>query len=658
MNRTATKSKMAFPVVSLITIFALAIVVPSAMAQDFDTTLSVQDMSFADGNQVEVTTSATNVIVTAIFAKGVNQADIHGKVTLLVYNKFGGLLTAPTIDANSVEAAVRHDGKTYTITFQLTATADDNTNPYRAKLHIAEGIVAAAPDDDERSQTTNIEMYFVAPDPMPSDPMPVSIEFANNLLVPAAGFTGDSFDIIVTLSEEPREGKFTTDHLDVAKGIASDAIYLGPTDPPDGQTATGRSGDYHRFLFTITPKAVDGDLVIRIQSFEDQKKPIPNKYIPSVSDFDQDEGRDILTVKIRKVTVTALADRTEGENGIAPATPTPTKVPTGTRTAAKTGATVTTEKAKTEVPATVAVETDADAKVEDKSVMIPMEGQIYISEIMFAGGGFLPQWIEISNGSRTEQVNLSGWTLTVENTTADTDVSVGAKAVFTIPEETRIDPSGQHHTPSTVLVVTEQGRTNLGGWMAAGQVVNLWVDQQVELIRLDILKRRYSLLSDMAFLITLTPPELGVDAMKHIAATDVVGNLADDGTVAWALPMHEGDARSSMIRRHVSAEPEEGTMLESWVLASDTGSMDLSVRSYYGLPIDIGTPGFRAGGALPVELSHFRPARDKATGAVVITWSTQSELNNAGFFIKRSQQRRWRVQSHQRDNGPRCRHDQ
>ena len=42
---------------------------------------------------------------------------------------------------------------------------------------------------------------------------------------------------------------------------------------------------------------------------------------------------------------------------------------------------------------------------------------------------------------------------------------------------------------------------------------------------------------------------------------------------------------------------------------------------------------------MPVELSQFRPARDKVTGAVVITWSTQSELNNAGFFIKRSQQR-------------------
>ena len=53
----------------------------------------------------------------------------------------------------------------------------------------------------------------------------------------------------------------------------------------------------------------------------------------------------------------------------------------------------------------------------------------------------------------------------------------------------------------------------------------------------------------------------------------------------------------------------------------------------------MGTPGYRSGGPLPVELSHFRPARDKETGAVVITWLTQSELNNAGFFIKRSQQR-------------------
>ena len=633
--------KIAFSLISLITIFVLAFVVPSAMAQDFDTTLSVQDISFADSNQVEVTNSATNVIVNAAFAKVVNQADIHGKVTLLVYNKFGGLLATPTIDAGSIGTGVRHDGKTYTITFQLTATIDDNTNPYRAKLYIGEGIVAAAPDDD-RSQATDIEMYLVAPDPTPSNPMPVSIKFANNLLVPADGFTGASFDIIVTLSEEPKGGKFTKDHLDVVKGSAAGGVYLGPIDPPEGETATGRSGDYHRFLFTITPKVEDSDLVIKIKSFEDQEKPIPNKYTPPATDIGRTEGKDMVTVKIGKRVpedVIIVIEVPVPRDTIIPSVGDPIPAQNGGDDNTEAAATVAAGEPKAEPPAATATAVDA-------AVMIPMEGRIYISEIMFAGGGTLPQWIEISNGSRTEQVNLSGWTLTVENATADTDVSVGAKAVFTIPEETRIDPSGQNDTPSMVLVVTEQGRTNLSGRVADGQILNLWVDRQAELIRLNIFKRRYSLLSDMAFRIVLTPPVPDMFAeqavvMRRKAATDVVGNLADDGTVAWTLPTSEGSARSSIIRRHVSAEPKDGEMMESWVLASDTGfaqGMHVTTRSYYGLPIDIGTPGFRAGGALPVELSHFRPARNKETGQVVITWSTQSELNNAGFFIKRSQQ--------------------
>ena len=123
-----------------------------------------------------------------------------------------------------------------------------------------------------------------------------------------------------------------------------------------------------------------------------------------------------------------------------------------------------------------------------------------------------------------------------------------------------------------------------------------------------------------------------------------MGNLGADGTATWELPMNEGGARSSILRRHFQvargpAAPEDGTLMASWVLASETDFAHIRVSSYYGLSTDVGTPGFRAGGALPVELSHFRPVRDKATGQVVITWSTQSELNNAGFFIKRSQQK-------------------
>ena len=45
-----------------------------------------------------------------------------------------------------------------------------------------------------------------------------------------------------------------------------------------------------------------------------------------------------------------------------------------------------------------------------------------------------------------------------------------------------------------------------------------------------------------------------------------------------------------------------------------------------------------AGGVvLPVQLSSFSPRRDTATGTVIIKWTTESELNNAGFYILRSE---------------------
>ena len=418
-----------------------------------------------------------------------------------------------------------------------------------------------------------------------------------------------------TLRPHPSEGGY---YFDRDYGPLS-GVELTSTDVNDTvPLPTGADGMYHQYRVTITPHRRVDTVKISIKEFHDR-----------ASSFKPD-SREQLRLAVATTTTTEVMASLPQSEGSAQ-----TKV-------AETGAEA---KATANVAATADVDVSAteSVKVEvpDTSVMIPMEGQIYISEIMFAGGGTLPQWIEISNSSRSEQVNLSGWTLTVENATADANVSVGAKAVFTIPEGTRIDPSGQHDTPSTVLVVTEQGRNNLDGTMADGQVVNLWTDQQLELFRLDIFKRRYSLLSDMAFKITLAPPAALITT-PAADATDVVGNLGADGTAAWALPMSESGARSSIIRRHVQVSAKDGEMMESWVLASDTNfgkPMHLSAHSYYGLPIDVGTPGFRAGGALPVELSHFRPERQKDTGTVVITWSTQSELNNAGFFIKRSQQR-------------------
>ena len=132
------------------------------------------------------------------------------------------------------------------------------------------------------------------------------------------------------------------------------------------------------------------------------------------------------------------------------------------------------EKAKAEAAATAA------AKAADTSVRIPEVGQIYISEIMFAGGSTLPQWIEISNGSRTEQVNLSGWTLTVENATADADCRCQSRVHDSRgnPNRSEFYPVNGALSPNRdVTTLTVDGRRS---------VVNLWTDQQVELILLDI----------------------------------------------------------------------------------------------------------------------------------------------------------------------------
>ncbi len=144
---------------------------------------------------------------------------------------------------------------------------------------------------------------------------------------------------------------------------------------------------------------------------------------------------------------------------------------------------------------------------------------------------------------------------------------------------------------------------------------------------------RYTLISEMAFMLALLPPQ----KTAVLTYGDTAGNLG--AAEAWDIPASDG-RRCSLIRREMLDDgmATMGTAANGWVLASST-SLVSGPTTWYGSDEDAGTPGYDAGGPLPVELSHFRPARDKQTGAVVITWSTQSELNNAGFFIKRSQQR-------------------
>ena len=275
--------------------------------------------------------------------------------------------------------------------------------------------------------------------------------------------------------------------------------------------------------------------------------------------------------------------------------------------------------------ATAAEETQA---AEAAKAPVATASDLSITEIMVASNdGRLPQWIEITS-SAVSEVSLDGWVVGIDNDPADAEVTpaLGIKL-----DGVTLD-SGQ-----SVLIVSKTTNRNSGvaartkddgnaGMLDSNRIVD--ASAQVKPASMT-----YMLLSDMAFRISLEPPLPLAGGVADRG--DVVGNLVG----GWELPMSE-EGRSSIIRREMGAAGEiMGTDAAGWVLASSTGQGGAYVGTYYGDQDDMGTPGYDAGGALPVELSKFSAARDRVTGQVTIVWETQSELNNAGFFIKRSQQR-------------------
>ena len=265
---------------------------------------------------------------------------------------------------------------------------------------------------------------------------------------------------------------------------------------------------------------------------------------------------------------------------------------------------------------------ETETETETPAAAVAKAGDLVISEIMVASNdGRLPQWIEIANVSAAT-VSLSGWSLEVENDDADADVVGEGDSIVIDLGDVEIGAD------QVALVVSKEGRDTSGigdgdGDLRADRIIDVQSQASPD-------NARYSLISEIGFMISLIPPRTGAVRTPD----DVVGNL--DG--GWELPMSEGD-RSSLIRREMGDAGEiMGTDAAGWVLASDTMLGGAYLTTYYGSADDMGTPGYNAGGNLPVELSKFGAKRDPLTGAVVITWSTQSELNNAGFFIKRSQQ--------------------
>ena len=251
------------------------------------------------------------------------------------------------------------------------------------------------------------------------------------------------------------------------------------------------------------------------------------------------------------------------------------------------------------------------------------KGAVTMSEVMFdSAGGTLPQWIELYNTSKTEALNLNRWELEIQNRKSE-DL-VGRPVVTLTLQEKLIQPN------QTLLIVTGNARASSADVFPSDRVYNL-IELHEKNLR--IKTPRDTFLSAEGFYLKLT--DTNGHLVDEIGNTD--GDRRTDDTPAWALPVPLSEVegmRSSLVRRYDNGVAREGTSREGWALAANFAKFKAD-GLHYGHADDIGTPGYRQGGALPVELSSFTLTRTES-GAVVITWTTESEVDNAGFNLRRS----------------------
>lgn len=257
-------------------------------------------------------------------------------------------------------------------------------------------------------------------------------------------------------------------------------------------------------------------------------------------------------------------------------------------------------------------------------------GEISISEIMYdPGHRWTPaQWIELYNSSMTQAVNLKGWKLEIRNMRDDQELWVNGSFLFT---DAIILPN------QTLLLVSDKDQNNV----ISNRVYNLYSQHRHDL-QLD--RKRNTLLNPNGFYLRLTdkgdPRIAGDDRI-----VDEAGNIDNRRQKHWELPQRDPSVRQSLLRQYgrplrpnqggfdgVPDAPSLGTRADGWLLSNEAWMF----FTYYGLPEDIGTPGHRLGGPLPVRLSSFRAASVE-TGAVLVSWVTESELDTAGFNVLRRQ---------------------
>ena len=258
------------------------------------------------------------------------------------------------------------------------------------------------------------------------------------------------------------------------------------------------------------------------------------------------------------------------------------------------------------------------------------KASIVISEIMLDISRNLPQWIEIQNLSNTKGVTLTNASLFIVNHSLKADGTdyTESKLSETINIDNVELPPNQ-----VMLIVANASRSNTR--LPDSRIVNLRRG------------RGEKLLNSNGFQITLKL-RTNEAASRH-ETVDIVGNLGpapalsrrvddqsfEDTLWDWPAGVDVNGNRLSIARRTSSKVTSDGTAPGAWVSSeSDSRLSQLRELTFYGHSNDISSPGQTVGAPVPVSLSFFRPTLEN--GEIVIRWTTESELDNAGFNILRS----------------------
>lgn len=251
--------------------------------------------------------------------------------------------------------------------------------------------------------------------------------------------------------------------------------------------------------------------------------------------------------------------------------------------------------------------------------LIPIH--VSFSELMIPSRGGLhsqPQWIELYNSSKTETANLREWQLAIEAR----DLNGKHRHAIILLKNFFIPPN------QTALIVTWPAREK-SDQINEKQIYNFFSHHFDEY---DQNQYRNMLMGLGGFSIKLRNRDGFI--------VDIIGNLDGDPSTQdepiWKVPVETTTTaqRISIMRRYAKDTllPLDGTEENNW---RSTADIPLTVSTFWGTSKDIGNPGHRGEGTLPVKLSHFYV--EKTENGSLITWITESEIDNAGFYILRSE---------------------